>query len=647
VINLQHAAPNGQSIAPIASRPDVDKWVKTPLNLLFKRPDLTNTEVNCIQALMSFDWFGVGCHPCNETLMEACRLKDKGSMTRLLAGLQLKGYIRIVLVDQTPTNRSGRIIYLTIPPPVATADAPRLRGDSTPLFGAGGRYCSGTQGRAAPAQGAGTVQAHRDAPRRGGGTRRAEEGGRAAPARSEVDSSEVDEEKKTTTPLRGREEDSDIEQLLSSSWRVYQEDGRKVRKPSRPQVDGSAACLGRAVEPPAAVPLKPVVEAPGEPLASPPAVKPVPDLAPGFEPPDGSLASTLDRVMERAKVEPTADVAVEAPGNDDPGEPPAERAAKPPESDHRRRLHEWIKGLNLDAVAIAELVLLIREMVSILAGCRPAEGTTFDPYEQVRLALQGALEVEATGELSSSPGIYARGTIRKRISRDIFTPLVDPSIKAKAKAGPDLAELARLAAEQKQAEAEEAAKKAAETAELQARWNSLPDSQREMIKARVRAANPAIPPRWENVLMPLYLAAMADPPAVVEPPASEIIPPIEPAAIPGPPVVAAPICHRRSPASDETSPAFEDDAAKFKARDANQARQLAEYEAYRAARIPAARVEPLPPPVEGIVQEPDRRGGDAVQETGVGDVPIEAKPKPSVFRRLLVGTLALMAGVVS
>jgi hypothetical protein len=643
VVNLQHAAPNGQSIAPIAPRPDVatrpEKFVKTPLSLLFGRPDLTTTEAVCIQALMSRDWYGLGSHPGNKELMEACRFKDNGSMSRLLAGLQRKGYIRIELVPWTMANPTGRIIHLTIPPIATTDNRPRLHGDSPPPFDAGDTYCSDVREGAAQARGGARANAM-------GGSRQCKGG--AAQARPEVDFlEEEDEERPTTTPLRGREEDGDTERLLFPSA-VSRKDGGKARKASRPKAAGSStACLGLVVESPAAVLLKTIVEAPGEPLTSPPAVKPVPDPAPGFEPPDGSLASTLDRVMERAKVEPTADVAVEAPGNDDPGEPPAERAAKPPESDHRRRLHEWIKGLKLDAVANAELVALVIEIVALLAGTRPAEGTTFDPYEQIRLALEGAVDVEAAGHLDVPIGVYARGTIRNRIKSTGFIPLQDPAIKAKAKAGPNLAELARLAAEQKRIEGEKAARIEAEKAALEGRWNSLTDFRREAIESQVRAENPTLA-RFKPLIHAKCLERMDDPsPAADDPPASEVVAPIEPTAVEIlPVVVAAPIHHRACKASVETSP-VDPDAARIEAREAARVRQLAVIEARGQAR----RVEP-PSVVEGIVQEPERRGGDAVQETGqesgldVAPEPIEAKSRPGVLGRLkqLVGTLALMVG---
>ena len=48
--------------------------------------------------------------------------------------------------------------------------------------------------------------------------------------------------------------------------------------------------------------------------------------------------------------------------------------------------------------------------------------------------------------------------------------------------------------------------------DLKARWDNLPDAEKEAIKLAVRAANPGLG-RWKNMLEPLCLAALDNPPA--------------------------------------------------------------------------------------------------------------------------------------
>jgi hypothetical protein len=66
----------------------------------------------------------------------------------------------------------------------------------------------------------------------------------------------------------------------------------------------------------------------------------------------------------------------------------------------------------------------------------------------------------------------------------------------------------RLAAEAQQAQrqAQEQRDQARE-AKLRAAWEKLPESEREAIRAAVKAENPSLG-RWKNVLEPLYLAAL-------------------------------------------------------------------------------------------------------------------------------------------
>ena len=54
---------------------------------------------------------------------------------------------------------------------------------------------------------------------------------------------------------------------------------------------------------------------------------------------------------------------------------------------------------------------------------------------------------------------------------------------------------------------EESDKARAKDAELLARWEKLPESEREAIRAAVKAENPGLG-RWKNMLEPLCLAAM-------------------------------------------------------------------------------------------------------------------------------------------
>ena len=177
------------NLRPTNVRPQLpakpERYVKTPESLLFERPDLTPTEALCIQAVMFHDWFGIGCHPSNETLMKACRIKDLASMTRLVSGLQRRGYFRIELVEQTKANPTGRIIHITLPSVDATTEPPRLHETSRPLFDDRWRNDPSVQGAPALRRGTPRVAGGPPAPRRG----------TPAPQRPEVDIEETDEEK--------------------------------------------------------------------------------------------------------------------------------------------------------------------------------------------------------------------------------------------------------------------------------------------------------------------------------------------------------------------------------------------------------------------------------------------------------------------
>jgi hypothetical protein len=430
--------------SPIGPRPEVatrpEGWVKTPRSLLFKRPDLTKTEVLCIQAIMAHDWFGRGCHPGNRELMKACRIENAAAMSRLLAGLARKGHLWLEWVEQTPANRTGRIIHLTTPPPDATDDASRIHG----------------RGPIAPAQ---TVQAFRDPSRRRKGTHRAGARGPIAPARPEVDSGERRKrDDDNSSRARG---DGEINRSSSSLLKLSPEETGEARE-------------GTPAVPPGH---------PGEPPAASPDLRPAPGPTTRGEPPGEPRAGEIE-------------------ADDDQGEPTVGREGP----SHKRRLDDWIKGYDPAPGFYADMIHLVREMLGMLAGTRPFEGTTFDPHEQIRLALGGAAEVEADGGLSTSIGVYARGTIRKRIKEGVYHPLVDPALKldveAAARAGEEAARV-----ERKRVKDEAEARRKAEDDAREAEWDSLPDGDREAIKARVRVEKPG-QEKWKAVFHPACLDAM-------------------------------------------------------------------------------------------------------------------------------------------
>jgi hypothetical protein len=205
---------------------------------------------------------------------------------------------------------------------------------------------------------------------------------------------------------------------------------------------------------------------------------------------------------------------------------PVEPSASPSAPSQRQRLHEWIKGLDLDPGSHQDLVGLVTEMVEILAKVGSVEGTTYDPHEQIRFALEAAAKKMDESGLDVPIGVYARGTIKKRIGSGGYLPLADPSAKARAEATRRQEEgEAKEAAKRAKAEAEKAER--AKEAVLQARWEALPEADREAIKARVRAENPDLG-RWKNMLHSHCLTAMGQNQGE-QPPAS-------PAPIPAVPV---------------------------------------------------------------------------------------------------------------
>ena len=99
-------------------------------------------------------------------------------------------------------------------------------------------------------------------------------------------------------------------------------------------------------------------------------------------------------------------------------------------------------------------------------------------------------------------------------------PWLDPTRKpVRASPATDSGEVNRNAGpDRKTREAEAAAERAREQ-RLRCAWGRLPETERESIRAAVRAENPALAP-WPNILEPLYLVAlearMADPAKAVD-----------------------------------------------------------------------------------------------------------------------------------
>jgi hypothetical protein len=308
-------------------------------------------------------------------------------------------------------------------------------------------------------------------------------------------------EETTTDSSRTHAREGDGEAVRSSSSRSRKGGGGEEETTAGRRADPIVA-VSRAhlapertpAEPPAFVPLKALAPA-SVPMA----------LAPPRTPPGDSLAPALDRVMERAQA---ATPPVEPPADREP--PPAPKVESPPVErpgqNHRRRLHDWIKGYDPDPGFRSDTILLVQEMVDMIANTHPVEGTTMDPHEQIRLALENAAEVEKNGDLDQSIGVYARGIIKRRIGREGFSPLRDPAAAIRAPQ-PDLVAEAR--AERRRVEAEAAAREESQTRARMARWDALPAGEREAIEARVKAENPGLA-RWPNMLLPLYLAAMGD-----------------------------------------------------------------------------------------------------------------------------------------
>ena len=104
----------------------------------------------------------------------------------------------------------------------------------------------------------------------------------------------------------------------------------------------------------------------------------------------------------------------------------------------------------------------------------------------------------------------------KRVGKNPAGYLV-ASIRSDYQAPGEFAGAARAEAAKKQAEEvdhkakkkarEESEKLKAKEAELRARWDKLPEAERESIRAAVKAANPGLG-RWKNMLEPLCLAAL-------------------------------------------------------------------------------------------------------------------------------------------
>jgi hypothetical protein len=354
--------------------------------------------------------------------------------------------------------------------------------------------------------------------------------------------------------------------LLFSS-KVSRKTGEKIRKRPDPKPSEPPSVQARPLDAPrsdpGAAPLKPVAQA---------------------------LNSAIDRLADRAE-----HAAPEPP----PATPASPRASKPdPGSPERRRLHQWIEDYDADLIVRADLFELVREMLGILKRNRPIEGVKMDPYEQVRLALQDAAAVEEAGGLDRSIGVYARGTIKKRIGPGGYVPLIDPALKLDADAKEREAEdvRKRLAAEAKaRAEAEIRERDAA----LEDRYQSLPAAFREHLEADIQFKYPDLI-RWPNMLRVQYIAAMVamdwqppedftadhpnprlDPVADPPQPAAALVPeaPPQPAA----PAISRPVFAPVAPVLPESRESF----------DARRARARAFFESRRGQESP-----PKPPPDE-------------------------------------------------
>ena len=117
--SLHQPVPIRQSSgAMIVPRPDVathpERWDKTPRSLVRARPDLKPIEKVCIQAIRSYDQHGFGCKASNATLMVPCGIKDRGSMSRLIAQVERKGEIWVELVD-ADAGQSNRAAHPSRP----------------------------------------------------------------------------------------------------------------------------------------------------------------------------------------------------------------------------------------------------------------------------------------------------------------------------------------------------------------------------------------------------------------------------------------------------------------------------------------------------------------------------------------------------
>lgn len=316
------------------------------------------------------------------------------------------------------------------------------------------------------------------------------------------------------------------------------------------------------------------------------------------------------RIKAQAGQVPTAQPVPDRPVSPSPARP--KRPKADPDSPHRQRLNDWIDAHDGDLIWRAETRRLVKDTLKILATSRPAEGMAMDPYEQVRLALEAAAEADRDGKVDTSIGVYAKGTIRKRIKDGEYLPLVDPALKLDAEAAKRAAEVEAKRLVKLEADAVEAKRLEAEAAK-RARWESLPEAERERIKAIVAAEHPEIRPSWKVLLEAHWFAAM-DRPTVEPPPPIEIpleippqAPPPEPSPAPAPITLARPGRTRRLLSEPvawvEPSPQAESDF---------EAKRRAVLARLGVVRTP--KPIPIPPPDPDPEPDPGESESDPVPE---------------------------------
>jgi hypothetical protein len=110
--------------------------------------------------------------------------------------------------------------------------------------------------------------------------------------------------------------------------------------------------------------------------------------------------------------------------------------------------------------------------------------------------------------VGKNPAGYLVASIRSDYQAPPGFSAADPDAPRRPKSEPSKpTAAARAEASRKRAEAEQAAAEASRLAALQARWDALPEADRDSITSRVKADNPGLR-RWKSMLMPLCLAEL-------------------------------------------------------------------------------------------------------------------------------------------